>query len=85
MRNSRDHILTSHVGSLPRPDDLIEANRKRDAGEGTDEASDADDDEDSSDEDSSVDASVGLINTGPVSVEWPVEEPVTSGNDGPGF
>jgi 5-methyltetrahydropteroyltriglutamate--homocysteine methyltransferase len=38
MRNSRDHILTSHVGSLPRPDDLIEANRKRDAGEGMDEA-----------------------------------------------
>ena len=39
MRNSRDHILTSHVGSLPRPDDLIEANRKREAGEGMDEAS----------------------------------------------
>ena len=38
MRNSRDHILTSHVGSLPRPDDLIEANRKRDAGEGMEEA-----------------------------------------------
>ena len=37
MRNSRNHILTSHVGSLPRPDDLIEANRKRDAGEGMDE------------------------------------------------
>src|SRR5215475_363848 len=38
MRNSRHHILTSHVGSLPRPDDLIEANRKREAGEGMDEA-----------------------------------------------
>jgi 5-methyltetrahydropteroyltriglutamate--homocysteine methyltransferase len=25
MRNSSDHILTSHAGSLPRPDDLIEA------------------------------------------------------------
>jgi hypothetical protein len=24
MRNSHDHILTSHVGSLPRPDNLIE-------------------------------------------------------------
>jgi methionine synthase II (cobalamin-independent) len=23
MRNSRDRILTTHVGSLPRPDDLI--------------------------------------------------------------
>jgi 5-methyltetrahydropteroyltriglutamate--homocysteine methyltransferase len=35
MRTSQDHILTSHVGSLPRPDALIEANRARDAGEAT--------------------------------------------------
>lgn len=27
MRASHDHILTSHAGSLPRPDTLIEANR----------------------------------------------------------
>ena len=39
MQTSRDHILTSHAGSLPRPDDLIEANRAREAGETTDEAS----------------------------------------------
>jgi len=38
MRMSRDHILTSHAGSLPRPDDLIEANRAREAGETKDEA-----------------------------------------------
>ena len=38
MRTSRDQILTSHVGSLPRPDELIEANRAREAGEMTDEA-----------------------------------------------
>ncbi len=37
MRYSRDHILTSHVGSLPRPDLLIEANRQRLSGEGLDE------------------------------------------------
>src|SRR6267142_4219820 len=37
MRVSSDHILTSHVGSLPRPDDLIEANRAREIGEATDE------------------------------------------------
>jgi 5-methyltetrahydropteroyltriglutamate--homocysteine methyltransferase len=37
MRTSSEHILTSHVGSLPRPDDLIEANRAREAGEPTDE------------------------------------------------
>src|SRR5262249_47410864 len=30
---SDNHILTSHVGSLPRPDTLMEANRARDAGE----------------------------------------------------
>jgi 5-methyltetrahydropteroyltriglutamate--homocysteine methyltransferase len=38
MRMSRDHILTSQAGSLPRPDDLIEANHAREAGETTDEA-----------------------------------------------
>jgi len=32
MRTSTDHILTSHAGSLPRPDELIAANRARDAG-----------------------------------------------------
>ena len=32
MRTSSDHILTSHAGSLPRPDALIEANRAREAG-----------------------------------------------------
>ena len=37
MRTSSDHTLTSHVGSLPRPDDLIEANRARQAGERIDE------------------------------------------------
>jgi len=33
MKTSHEHILTSHVGSLPRPDALIEANRARDAGD----------------------------------------------------
>ena len=37
MKVSSDQILTSHAGSLPRPDDLIEANRAREAGEATDE------------------------------------------------
>lgn len=32
-----DHILTSHVGSLPRPKDLLEANRARKEGKGGDE------------------------------------------------
>jgi 5-methyltetrahydropteroyltriglutamate--homocysteine methyltransferase len=33
MKTSSDHILTSHAGSLPRPDELIEAYRAREAGE----------------------------------------------------
>ncbi len=37
MRTSSDHILTSHVGSLPRPDELIAANRAREAGQAMDE------------------------------------------------
>ena len=38
MLNSRNGIQTTHVGSLPRPDNLIEANRAREAGESEDEA-----------------------------------------------
>jgi 5-methyltetrahydropteroyltriglutamate--homocysteine methyltransferase len=37
MKTSSTHILTSHVGSLPRPDDLIAANRAREAAETIDE------------------------------------------------
>jgi 5-methyltetrahydropteroyltriglutamate--homocysteine methyltransferase len=37
MKDSRTHILTSHAGSLPRPDDLIEEYRSRSSGEVTDE------------------------------------------------
>jgi 5-methyltetrahydropteroyltriglutamate--homocysteine methyltransferase len=37
MRGSSDRILTSHAGSLPRPDGLIEACRAREAGEGGDD------------------------------------------------
>jgi 5-methyltetrahydropteroyltriglutamate--homocysteine methyltransferase len=37
MQGSRSRILTTQAGSLPRPDDLIELNRARQAGESTDE------------------------------------------------
>jgi len=37
MRHSSDHILTSHVGSLPRPDALIAANQARETGATLDE------------------------------------------------
>ncbi len=33
MRRSNDHILTSHAGSLPRPDELIAAYRARETGD----------------------------------------------------
>jgi 5-methyltetrahydropteroyltriglutamate--homocysteine methyltransferase len=38
MRNSSRRIITTHVGSLPRPDDLIELNRRRHEGNAVDEA-----------------------------------------------
>ena len=38
MKASTDHIATSHVGSLPRPDGLIAAHRAHEAGEPVDEA-----------------------------------------------
>jgi 5-methyltetrahydropteroyltriglutamate--homocysteine methyltransferase len=38
MKASSDRILTSHAGSLPRPDELLEANARREAGK-VDEAS----------------------------------------------
>src|SRR5262245_2140451 len=38
MKRSDSRILTTHAGSLPRPDDLIELNRSRQKGEATDEA-----------------------------------------------
>jgi 5-methyltetrahydropteroyltriglutamate--homocysteine methyltransferase len=38
MRASRDRIITTHVGSLPRPDDLISLNRANAAGETVDPA-----------------------------------------------
>jgi len=37
MRRSTDRILTSHVGSLPRPDELLEVNRAKLTGVGFDE------------------------------------------------
>ena len=38
MRASSDHIATSHVGSLPRPDGLIAVHRAHEAGEPIDDA-----------------------------------------------
>jgi 5-methyltetrahydropteroyltriglutamate--homocysteine methyltransferase len=37
MKTSDSRILTTHVGSLPRPDELLELNRRRAAGDASDE------------------------------------------------
>src|SRR5918994_7391489 len=34
---SQDRVLTSHAGSLPRPEDLVALNRKRSEGDSSDE------------------------------------------------
>jgi hypothetical protein len=77
------------VGLMNGPSDLISNNDDDEifgpggeqlAGEGDDEG----EDEEGEDGESGSDASIGIINTGPVSIDQPVDEPVTSGNDGPG-
>ena len=37
MKTSKDRILTTHVGSMPRPEDLLELLRKEDRGEAVDQ------------------------------------------------
>ena len=39
MKRSTDRILTTHVGSLPRPADLLDMMQAKEAGKGFDEAS----------------------------------------------
>src|SRR5262245_14982882 len=42
MKRSTERILTSHAGSLPRPENLIALNKKRGAGEAVDAGAFAD-------------------------------------------
>jgi hypothetical protein len=57
-----------------------------DLGSGDQSSQDSDDSDDSDSDDSdsqtNVDATLGLINTGPVNVSPQVDEPITSGGDG---
>jgi hypothetical protein len=72
------------IGLMDSPSDLpFDEGADDGSGGGDDEA---DEEEEAADEEGSgnADASVGLINTGPVSIDQPVEEPVTSGSDIPG-
>jgi hypothetical protein len=51
----------------------------------SDDSDDSDDDQEGEDAESdSTDASVHLINTGPLQNSEIIDEPITSGNDGPG-
>jgi hypothetical protein len=52
------------------------------AGDGQSDESSDEDSEDSGDDQGSVDATLGLVNTGPVNIDQPVDEPITSGGDG---
>jgi hypothetical protein len=52
------------------------------ANDPADDQADQESDDDSGDDQSSVDATLGLVNTGPVNVNPPVDEPITSGGDG---
>ena len=58
------------------PTDLV-ANEPEDQQEQAEEES-----EDSGDDETAFDASLGPVNTGPVQVEPPIDQPVTSGGAG---
>jgi hypothetical protein len=62
------------IGEMSSP--LDTAANEQDGDQSEDEDSDEGDDE------SSVDATLGLVNTGPVNIDQPVDEPITSGGDG---
>jgi len=66
------------IGEMSSPLDLA----TNDPSEPKD-SDDSDDSDDSGDQ-TNVDATLGLINTGPVNVTVPVDEPITSGGDGGG-
>ena len=77
------------IGDMTSPLDLgvsDPAEPNMDQGSSDDSDSDDSDSDDKGDEKTNVDATLGIINTGPVNIEAPVDEPITSGGDGgPGF
>ncbi len=64
---------SENVAGVGDPSDDSTTSDEEDQDEATDEDSDA-----------SVDATLGLISNGPMAVDQPVDEPVTSGSDGGG-
>jgi hypothetical protein len=74
--SSSDSLL-GPIDELNGPSDL---GAQETAQEQQDEESD--DGDEGGDKQSNVDATLGLINTGQVSVDLPVDQPITSGSDG---
>lgn len=66
------------IGEMSSPLDL----GANDPTDPQDQDSDDSDDSDDSGDQTNVDATLGLVNTGPVNVTVPVDEPITSGGDG---
>jgi hypothetical protein len=69
--------LLGPINEMNSPSDL---GSQETAQENQDE--EGDDSEEGGDKQTNVDASLGLINTGPVSVDLTVDQPITSGSDG---
>jgi hypothetical protein len=70
------------IGDMTSPLDLGGTDPADPPGDdGTDDSDDSDNSDDSGDQ-TNVDATLGIINTGPVNIAPPVDEPITSGGDG---
>jgi filamentous hemagglutinin family protein len=64
------------IGEMSSPLDLSSNDPSDDQSD-----QDSDDDGDDSDDQTNVDATLGLVNTGPVNIEQPIDQPITSGGD----
>jgi hypothetical protein len=71
-------VILGPIGLMGSPSDIADGGGSEDEGDSEDE------EEDGEDSEGGVDARVGIINTGPVSIDVPIDEPVTSGCDAPG-
>ena len=74
MRHSTDHILTTHVGSLPRPHDLLDILKQRLDGKAVDDKAIADKLRQSVEEmvHKQVDAGIDIVADGEMSMSSPL-------------
>jgi hypothetical protein len=71
------------IGLMNSPGSIASQEPGQSPGQGESEDDSEDNEEEDGEGDGGVDASVGLINTGPVSLDITIDDPVTSGSDGP--